>query len=249
MEMSANRKKRQRISSLNLESVMLNSNSDGSSSDTELNTLLGLQTTLASTDLRTFVERHKFSEEFVLLWIVSRIGFLNAKTLLKCTARVPDALLTHRRKFILEEVQGLVDATLDSSEAYIDLMLSFCPNACQYNSTVAKQRYALNNYVILVTYFLYCRYLVPPTTSCITCARSLTLHHEPVRVKCFTLSGLHSGIKLSLRCRNCKLNYNYSQYGNKELGYRFYSKPREFVEASDVAYVDRDLCSLFTSFA
>lgn len=204
---------------------------------------------MASADLRNLVKCHRFSEELILLWTVSKIGFLNTMILLNCIAQVPEAMLTHRRKYILEEVQRLVDSTLASPETYIDLMLSHCPNACQYNLIIAKQRYALLNCVFLIGSFLfkYCRHLVPPTTSCINCARSLTLHHEPVKVKCFILSGLYVEIKLSLRCRNCKFNNNYSQYGNMEHGYHYYSKPREFVEASDVAYVNRDLCSLFTS--
>lgn len=93
------------------------------------------------------------------------------------------------------------------------------------------------------------RFLVPPTTSCISCTKALSGNHNPVKVTWFGLSGMEDAIKLSLRCRNCKLNYNFSQYGNGEQGYRYYDQPRDTIEASDVTYLDRMLCDLFTSFA
>ena len=96
---------------------------------------------------------------------------------------------------------------------------------------------------------VFCRYLVPPTTACISCCAPLILHHDPVGVRCYGLRGSENGIKLTLRCKSCKLNYNYSQYGSVENGYRYYDNPREYIEASDVTYLERELCHLFTSFA
>jgi len=85
--------------------------------------------------------------------------------------------------------------------------------------------------------------------SCVKCAHTLSGHHNPIKVKWFGLSGIEDAIKLTLRCRNCKLNYNFSQYGNNEQGYRYYDKSRDAIEASDVTFLDRMLCNLFTSFA
>jgi len=137
--MSTSRRKRQRIPSLSLKSV-LKSNKDGSC-DANCNTLLELQTALASTDIRNMVKCHRFSEELVLLWTVSKIGFLNTVLLLNCIAKVLEAMLTHRKKFILEEVQRVLDSRLDSPETYIDLMVSYCSSTCQNNLIRINQRY------------------------------------------------------------------------------------------------------------
>jgi len=119
-----------------------------------------------------------------------------------------------------------------------------CVCACMYVCT-----HTCMNCVHLSIVDVFHRYLVPPTTSCVCCHASLSLHNDPVSVRCFSLNGSQNGIKLTLRCKKCKLNYNYSQYGNVECGYHYYDKPRNYVEASDVTYLERELCHLFTSFA
>lgn len=162
-------------------------------------------------------------------------------------------MITHRRKCILQEFNRLTNNGLDNVETYIDMILSCCPNVISQNDVnPTMQRYASKSFLIdftLIGIFHVHRFLVPPTTTCNNCSKNLSLHHDPVNVKCFTLTGLEKTVKLSLRCRSCKLNYNYSQYGNMKLGYHYYNEQRDFVEASDVAYIDRDLCCLFTSFA
>ena len=46
--------------------------------------------------------------------------------------------------------------------------------------------------------------------------------------------------KVSLCCGQCKIVYNYDKYGNKAgKGERHYNQPRDAVEGSDVAYLDR----------
>ena len=41
----------------------------------------------------------------------------------KCITRVPKAMLTHRRKYILEEFNKLTNNSLNNAGMYIDLML------------------------------------------------------------------------------------------------------------------------------
>lgn len=94
--------------------------------------LIKLHTALVSTDLREVVKNDGIPEDVVLLWAVSKIGFLNTVLLKKCITQVPKAMLTHRRKYILEEFNRLTNNTLDNAETYIELMLSYCPNViCQ----------------------------------------------------------------------------------------------------------------------
>ena len=71
--MSSSKRKWERIPSLNLENVLHSMNDDG----VNLRTLVELQTTLANTDLRDVVKRDVIPEDLVLLWTVSKIGFLN----------------------------------------------------------------------------------------------------------------------------------------------------------------------------
>ena len=76
-----------------------------------------------------------------------------------------------------------------------------------------------------------------------------TVTKNVVQVKCYSLKGCHRAIKFTLRCKRCTITYNYAQYGNKSgLGYRFYPREREYVEATDVVYYSRKLlewqCSL-----
>ena len=129
--MSNSKRKRERIPSLSLDKV-LDSAKDNSAVDSS--TLIKFHTALASTDLREVVKNDGIPEDLVLLWAVSKIGFLNTVLLRKCITRVPKAMLTHRRKYILEEFNRLTNNSLDNAEMYIDLMLSYCPNAiCQKN--------------------------------------------------------------------------------------------------------------------
>ena len=58
--------------------------------------------------------------------------------------------------------------------------------------------------------------------------------------RCYCSDGLKFGKKYSLRCKKCKVTYNYSQYGDKsDNGFRYYPMERDFIEASDVCFFER----------
>ena len=84
-------------------------------------------------------------------------------------------------------------------------------------------------------------FLGPPTTTCTRCSRSLETHNPPVKVIVYTMTGPLLGTKITLRCVHCCLSYRYSRYGSEAEGYQYYSHQRQFVEASQVCYVDREL--------
>ena len=45
-----------------------------------------------------------------------------------------------------------------------------------------------------------------------------------------TTVGVKKGSKITLRCIDCQLMYNYSMFGNKrELGFRYYPEARKIV--------------------
>lgn len=83
--------------------------------------------------------------------------------------------------------------------------------------------------------------LTPPTGVCIVCSDTLSEHNKTCDVTVYGLLGKVSGLKFSLRCDRCKLNYNYDRYGDRARGWRLYEAQRPLVEASDVCFVDRKL--------
>ena len=69
------------------------------------------------------------------------------------------------------------------------------------------------------------------------------------KVKYYTEGGGSYADKVTLRCVDCKLFYNPTQYGNKsDLGFRYYPEVGRIVEATDSVCATRSLgefqCSL-----
>ena len=84
--------------------------------------------------------------------------------------------------------------------------------------------------------------LTPPYESCLSCGRRLVFSSSPCHITLFSLEGPKPGIKVTWKCKNCRINYGYAQYGNASTGYRFYEKERSLVEVSNVTYLERNLC-------
>lgn len=83
--------------------------------------------------------------------------------------------------------------------------------------------------------------LTPPTKMCLLCSCSLSQHNKSCNVTVHTARGKISGLKFSLRCMKCDLNYNYDRYGNTTKGWSLYEERRPLVEASDICFIDRKL--------
>ena len=86
--------------------------------------------------------------------------------------------------------------------------------------------------------------LCPPVEKCVKCDRELTIHNQPAQVTIFKLTGPVPGLKLTSKCQRCGLIYKYAQYGNNKYneGFQFYPERSPLVEASNVAYLERQLC-------
>ena len=93
-------------------------------------------------------------------------------------------------------------------------------------------------------------FIGPPVTSCNNpeCnANQLTIK-ALTNVSLFDFHGARPASKISLCCRKCDSVYNYSRFGRKFLlGERYYGYMRDFIEASDVVFISRDLYNLFTN--
>ena len=84
--------------------------------------------------------------------------------------------------------------------------------------------------------------LAPPISNCLKCKSPLLAQNKMCTVTAFSLQkGGESAMKLSCRCKDCKLNYGYSMFGNAEEGFHFYEVQRPYVEASDDVFLDRSL--------
>jgi hypothetical protein len=84
----------------------------------------------------------------------------------------------------------------------------------------------------------------PPTRECITCQRRLVSYHT-TNVMYYRCSGVLVATKISLRCQECGLLYNYAQYGNKtSTGFRFYETERDAIEVTDGVFFERKLLDL-----
>lgn len=88
---------------------------------------------------------------------------------------------------------------------------------------------------------LFC-ILKPPCTSCLDCGGSLCYCNTPSKVTLFTHNDIKPGLKISLKCNLCNISYGYARYGDSKKGYKFYAKPRQYIEASNATYMDRKLC-------
>ena len=91
--------------------------------------------------------------------------------------------------------------------------------------------------------------LGPPTSVCYDCGSDLVSYHQ-CQVKYYTTLGVRKAKKVTLRCIECQLLYNYAQFGNKHiLGFRYYPEEHRIVEATDAVYFQRELLEFQCSLA
>ena len=91
--------------------------------------------------------------------------------------------------------------------------------------------------------------LIPPVTNCCNCESLLVAQNKVCTVTVFSGESARTAMKLSLQCKDCKLNYGYSMFGNIQEGYHFYKEERPCVEASDKVFMERSLCLFQVSLA
>lgn len=150
---------------------------------------------------------------------------------------------------LLESVRQL-DMTTEEREAATTCVLRgisidpLVPLASQYELALQK---ALPSHMThdQIRNEVYGGCLAPPTTSCYSCDAALQKNNPPVYVNLYTSTGAIPMKKVELRCRVCNINYGMAKYGNKEMGYKYYSSLRAVAEASDICYIDRLVMNMF----
>lgn len=181
------------------------------------------------------IEEEDWEESDLLAFLVGKFGFRAVETGRWVIRTFPPSDFCPKS---MKENGGpiplIVEAAVPKQEAELFLrLLSRCPNF------IGSESFTENSKVS--AYFL-----TPPEelkmSGCLKCGNKLSTHNEASRVTVFTIKGQIPATKICWRCRHCKLNYNYSQYGSEEIGYKFYSKPRPLVEATNSSYLERLVC-------
>ena len=84
--------------------------------------------------------------------------------------------------------------------------------------------------------------LTPPISNCIKWKSQLISQNKMSTVTVFSNQKGKSAMKLSCRCKDCKLKYGYSMFGNAEEDFHFYEVQHPYAVASDDVFLDRSLC-------
>ena len=181
------------------------------------------------------IEKEDWEESDLLAFLVGKFGFRAVETGRWVIRTFPPSDLCPKS---MKENGGpislIVEAAVPKQEAELFIrLLSRCHKFIGYELVTENRK------------FSGC-FLTPPEelkeSGCLKCGNKLTTHNEASRVTVFTVKGPISATKICWRCKNCKLNYNYAQYGNEEIGYKFYSEPRPLVEATNSSYLERLVC-------
>ena len=171
----------------------------------------------------------KITNDQKLFWLISKYSFSVIAKMCSVIKSLPSVLTEQQKATIIQEqLPELSPETIKKILSFITFELSDVIGFFTVNEVVI---------------------LAPPVDCCYECQQMLSPYNS-CQVRCFTRTGAVHGYKFTLRCVRCKLLYNYDQFGNKhELGFRYYPVQRNFVEASDTAYMERSLLELQCSLA
>ena len=178
---------------------------------------------LSSSSLRAI--RH---DEDAVLILMAKYGISKVCQVHSLLSKIPSSLTDQQKANLIQE-------HVSDSEELTHLLLACCSNVTKVLSdTVSPSAPTL---------------LAPPTKQCFICQRQLTSNHNCF-VKVYSLHGVETAHKFTLRCCHCSLTYNYAHWGDKHKnGFIFYDEPRPLVEVSDTVYFDRQLLEMQCSLA
>ena len=198
-------------------------------STTNRDTLLQNVSEMSKLDFRgPLCDLSSVPENVKVCWLISRFSLETVMKISQCHRDLPTGLTVKQHKSFVAE---RTDASVEDADFIEDFISNHCPSLIKFSS------------------LKYQRILSPPTSICLECGRDLVQYHQ-CSIKCYSMSGLEAATKITLRCIKCSLLYNYSQFGNKrELGFRFYPEPREYIEATDAILIHRQLLELQCSLA
>lgn len=192
---------------------------------------------LQSTSLQELSDIEFENSDKIICLLTAKFGWKTVFLIGRLLSKLPSLIASQVEQHVLSGPVGKLAKCVTVDEiAVIKKLLSRCNDFLEFSfdSSLAE--------ISKSSCFPLQRILYPPTTSCFTCGWTLQLQNRPARISVFEKEGSLPGIKFTLKCRNCKINYGYSMYGNCEQGYRFYDSRQPYIESSNVVYLVRGLC-------
>ena len=161
----------------------------------------------------------KLSEDEKLAWLIAKFGWNAVSSVGECIRSFPTSLTESQRGSLFAKFHPDISTYQQISSFLVDHCSTFISMS--------------TNTIVEI--------LAPQTRVCFECGSSLASYHT-CEAELYTLSGVRSATKVTLRCQPCKLLYNYSQFGNKSnLGFRYYPQMQPIVEVTDQTFVERKL--------
>ena len=160
-----------------------------------------------------------------VVWLITKYGFETVCMLCKAIQNTPSVLTPQQR---LEFIQTQVPS-IHLSGSSVEQLVGYIENQCP--SLTSESACESDLPVILA----------PPVHCCYECSQDLVAYHS-CKVRYFTCTGAVDATKVTLRCVNCCLQYNYSQFGNKHgIGFQYYPVTRPAVEITDGQLMEKSL--------
>lgn len=176
----------------------------------------------------------QFEQSNLFALLVLRFGVLSLLLAKYAINKIPSTMPAEMKKKILTAL--LPSQTADE----VNFLMANLPRVSEFMDSATLEDQI--GKACLSTGIPFNEIISPPVEKCTKCDRKLTIHNQPAHVTIFKLSGPVPGLKLSYKCQCCGLIYKYAQYGNNNTGFQFYLERRPLVEASNVAFFERQLC-------
>ena len=176
----------------------------------------------------TSVKRlEKLDDEVKLLWLMVKYGIIVVLNVMVAMKTVPASLTENQaQKYVCSMINK--DETAGGE---VEAIRKFLLQSCSSDSL---ERIGSSMRVDGEV-------LAPPALECYGCSKPL-VSYLTTAVKLYTCAGIKQIEKVILRCKECCLIYNPTQFGNKDaLGFQFYAEEQPIVEVTDTVYFERSL--------
>ena len=162
------------------------------------------------------------SEDEIAVWLFSRYGVECVLNVCRLCCEIPASGLTTKQR-LGKIVSSHPQTSSHDVQFIVETVESRCQNLLSWFAKSASQD--------------ECLVLCPPTNTCYYCNANLVLYHQ-CNVRLYSTSGVRKGEKITLRCKQCSIVYNYARYGSmNENGSRFYETARDAIEVSDTLFL------------
>ena len=177
--------------------------------------------TLQCVDVRRL---EKVNDEVKLSWVMAKYGVVAVLKVMVAMRVTPETLTAAQaQKCVCSMVAG-------SEETDTVTIYQFLSNCC----TRAVEQVAS-------CMRMDAEVMGPPTKECCGCGRQL-VSYLTSNVRLYTCTGVKKIDKVALQCKQCRLIFNPTQFGNKhEVGLQFYPGEPAIIEVTDTIYFQRSL--------